>query len=340
MNRVKTGNRSVFNYVFLLLSLLFVAPAHAEVFQCKGDDGVVRFQDRPCHGLEPTMPGSSTTTAVQNKSVGSGKHFFWQASAGKGTLYLLGSIHFGTSEMYPLPRVITNSFKLADTLVVEADVLNVDPVQMAQLVAGKAMYQDGSNLRQHLSQQTWQRLEQVAASLGLPIEMLSMQKPWFASMSLTALALNKLGFSEDKGIDVHFLSLARGKKQVVELEGMQWQLSLFDRLTAEEQVLMLEETLREIEHGKDFFDKMLRFWRAGDGDGIQGLFDEGMMAAEGGERLNKIIMTDRNRSMADTVHELAQKGGSYFVVVGAGHLPGAEGIVALLKQRGYQITQL
>lgn len=340
MSRVKTTHKPLVNYVFLLLGLLLVAPAQAEVYQCKGDDGITRFQDRPCFGLEPTVAESKPTSNAQQTATGPGKHFFWQANAGKGTLYLLGSIHFGTPEMYPLPRVITNSFKQVDTLVVEADVLNIDPMQMAQLVAGKAMYQDGSSLRQHLSQQTWQRLENVATTLGMPVEMLSLQKPWFASMTLTALALNKLGFSEDKGIDVHFLSLARGKKQVIELEGMQWQLSLFDRLTNEEQILMLEETLREIEHGKDFFDKMLKYWRAGDGEGIQGLFDEGMMAAEGGERLNKLIMTDRNRSMTDKLHALAQKGGSYFVVVGAGHLPGREGIVSLLKQRGYQITQL
>lgn len=339
MNRVKAIHKALIH--ILLVGLMVVAmPAQAEVFQCKGDGGVTRFQDQPCIGFEPKLAQSTAASKQQQESAVSGKHFFWQANAGKGTLYLLGSIHFGTSEMYPLPRVITTSFKQADTLVVEADVLNIDPMQMAQLVSGKAMYMDGSNLRQHLSQQTWQRLEQVAASLGMPVEMLSLQKPWFASMTLTALALNKLGFSEDKGIDVHFLSQAKGKKKVIELEGMEWQLSLFDRLTNEDQILMLEETLREIEHGKDFFDKMLKYWRSGDGDGIQSLFDEGMMAAEGGERLNKLIMTDRNTSMADKLHRLAQQGGVYFVVVGAGHLPGKQGIVSLLKQNGYQITQL
>ena len=339
MNRIKVMHVS-FVHILLLGLLVVVAPVQAGVFQCEGNDGIVRFQDQPCVGLEPKFAQSILVSKQQQASKVSGKHFFWQANAGKGTLYLLGSIHFGTPEMYPLPRVMTTSFKRADTLVVEADVLNIDPMQMAQLVSGKAMYMDGSSLRQHLSPQTWQHLEQVAGSLGMPVEMMNLQKPWFASMTLTALALNKLGFSEDKGIDMHFLTQAKGKKKVIELEGMEWQLSLFDRLTNEEQVLMLEETLREIEHGKDFFDKMLQYWRSGDGDGIQSLFDEGMMAAEGGERLNKLIMTDRNRSMADKLHRLAQQGGVYFVVVGAGHLPGKQGIVSLLKQRGYQITQL
>ena len=321
-------------FFVLLLGLLVVAPAQAKVFKCTDDAGVVTFQDRSCAGVDIPVANEAADT---DKAA---KHFLWQAKAGKGTLFLLGSIHFGTPQMYPLPMVMTSSFKKSDTLVVEADIGNVDQVQLAQLLASKAMYQDGMTLRQHLSDKTWQKLEQVAQSMGVPIELLNKQKPWFVSMTLTALALKQLGFSEEKGIDAHFLSLAKGKKKVVELEGMAWQLSLFDQLTAEEQVMMLEESLRELDEGKAFFDKMLRFWSAGNAAGVQSLFDEGMMAEKGGERLNQLIMLDRNKSMSEKLHALAEKGGRYFVVVGAGHLSGAEGIVALLKQRGYQISQL
>ena len=316
----------------LLLGLLFIAPVQAAVFKCADDAGMVRFQDRPCATAELVNVDSE----LDKKA----KHFLWQASAGKGTLFLLGSIHFGTSQMYPLPMVMTSSFNKSDTLVVEADIGNVDQIQLAQLLASKAMYPDGLNLRQHLSAETWQKLEQVAQSMGISVELLNMQKPWFVSMTLTALALKQLGFSEDKGIDAHFLSLAKGKKKVVELEGIAWQLSLFDQLTSAEQVMMLEESLRELDEGKAFFDKMLRFWSAGDAAGIQSMFDEGLMAEDSGERLNQLVMLDRNKSMAEKLHALAEKGGQYFVVVGAGHLSGAEGIVARLKQRGYQINQL
>ena len=334
------GRHSILKLFCLLLGLFFVAPIQAETYQCKDESGTPRFQDHPCDGAVAQPANQTSASSQTHSTTASGKHFLWQASAGNGTLYLLGSIHFGTSDMYPLPMVITSSFKQSDALVVEADILSADPVELAQMVSTKAMYQDGSTLHQYLSAETSARLQQVSVSLGIPVEMLDMQKPWFVSMSLTALALNKLGFSEDMGIDAHFLSLAKGKKKVIELEGMAWQLALFDQLTTEEQVMMLEETLREIEHGKEFFDKMLRYWRAGDGEGVQELFDEGVMSLKDSGRLNQIIMIDRNRSMTDKLHALAQQGGKYFVVVGAGHLPGDQGIVALLKQRGYRIEQL
>lgn len=331
------GRPWIVKFAGLMLGLLLAGYAQAEVFQCRDAGDSVRFQDRPCSGIEAA--GMAAGRPQAEPQADSSKHFFWQASAGKGTLFLLGSIHFGTPQMYPLPMLMTSSFKESDALVVEADVLNADPSQTAQLLAEKAFYRDGSRLRDHLLPQTWQRLEQVAGSFGMPVEMLNMQKPWFVSMSLTTMALKQLGFSEDKGVDGHFLALARGKKKVIELESMAMQLSLFERLTVDEQVMMLEETLREIEHGEAFFDRLLGYWRSGDVDGVQRLFDEGMMNSKAGERLNRIIITERNLRMTEKLHALAERGGRYFVVVGAGHLPGPEGIVALLRRRGYRVSQ-
>ncbi len=319
-------------FLAVLLGVFIAAPVQAQVFKCVDEAGVVTFQDRHCLDAEVAV-GHSTDSETS-------KHFLWQASAGKGTLFLLGSIHFGTPQMYPLPMVMTSSFEVSDTLVVEADINNVDQLQLTQLLASQAMYLDGSNLRQHLSDKTWNKLEQVAQSMAVPIELLNMQKPWLASMTLTVLALKQLGFSEDKGIDAHFLRLAKGKKKIVELEGLVWQLSLFDQLTSEEQVMMLEESMREMDAGKAFFDKMLGYWKVGDAQGIQRMFDEGVMAEGSGSRLNQVLMLDRNKSMTDKLHTLAEKGGRYFVVVGAGHLPGRQGIVEILRRRGYQINQL
>jgi uncharacterized protein YbaP (TraB family) len=267
------------------------------------------------------------------------KHLLWRTEIGSGSVYLLGSIHFGTPEMYPLPAVMISAFNQADALVVEADVLNIDPTQMAQLVADKAMYRDGSSLQQHVSAKTWRDLTKATASLGLPVELLGPQKPWFASMTLTALALNKIGFREDLGIDQHFLQAASGKKKIIELESLAWQLGLFEQLSEQEQVIMLEETLRELDQGKDFFDRMLSAWQAGSASGINDLFAEGLSKDAASEHLNKLIMIDRNRSMAAKIEKMAKQGGRYFVVVGAGHLVGDESIVALLKKWGYQVDQ-
>jgi uncharacterized protein YbaP (TraB family) len=328
-------------FVVLSLLLLTATASAQQVFKCRDEGGAIRFQDRPCSGEAVVSPGSGASGAASPDADGApaGKHYFWQADAGKGTLYLLGSIHFGTDEMYPLPGIMTSLFKQADALVVEADVSNLDPAATARLVAEKAMYRDGTTLQQQLSPELWQHLQAASTKLGMPVELLNMQKPWFVSMTLTALALNKLGYAEDKGIDIHFLSLAKGKKKVIELEGFEWQLSLFDRMTAKEQIKMLEETLGELEQGKAYFDELLAAWQAGDAAAIQKLFDD-EASASGDEKFNRMILTDRNKTMTEKLHAMAEQGGRYFVVVGAGHMSGELGIVARLRQRGYRIKQL
>lgn len=317
--------------LLMLLALLWGVSAQAAgIYRCVDSQGRQLFQDRPCAGEKVSVPAAP---------VDQGRHFLWTATAGKGTLHLLGSIHFGTAEMYPLPAVITGAFGAAETLVVEANILASEPVEMAQLLAGKAFYRDGSTLQQHLRAATWQRLGDAAATLNLPLEMLNQQKPWFVSMTLSALALKRFGYSEELGIDRHFLSQAQGRKKIIELESIEGQLSLFERLTEAEQVAMLEETLRELDDGKVFFERMLRAWKRGDAAGIQALFDEGAVKGPEAERLNQLMIIERNRTMTAALERLASQGGRYFVVVGAGHLSGDEGIIAQLKRHGYQVSQ-
>lgn len=318
-------------WLLMLLTLLWGVTAQAAaIYRCVDSQGRQLFQDRPCVGEKLSAPAAA---------VDQGKHFIWTATAGKGTLHLLGSIHFGAPEIYPLPAVITAAYDGAEALVVEANILASDPAQMAQLLAGKAFYRDGSTLQQHLGAATWRRLGEVAATLNLPLEMLNQQKPWFVSMTLSALALNRFGYSEELGIDRHFLNRAQGRKKIIELESIEGQLSLFERLTEAEQVAMLEETLRELDDGKAFFERMLRAWKRGDAAGIQALFDEAVVRGPEAERLNQLMIIERNRTMTAILERLASQGGRYFVVVGAGHLSGDEGIIAQLKRHGYQVSQ-
>lgn len=314
----------------LLLTLLFSGALQAEIHRCPDGNGGQLFQDRAC-------PGETITTAPSQ--IKSEKQFFWQATAGKGTLYLLGSIHFGVATMYPLPAIMTSTFNRSDALVVEANILDINPESLAQLVAEKAFYRDGDTLKQQLSTATWQRLKEAATTFNISIEMLNQQKPWFVSMTLTALALNRFGYSEELGIDRHFLDQAQGEKKIIELESMEWQLSLFEQLTPQEQVTMLEETLGELKDGKLFFERMLHAWKRGDAAAIQSLLNESALKEPGAKRINQLIIIDRNHSMTQTLEKLAKQGGHYFVVVGAGHLAGDEGIIALLKQHGYRVSQ-
>ncbi|MEK7322696.1 MAG: TraB/GumN family protein [Pseudomonadota bacterium] len=311
----------------------------AAVFKCPEAAGKVLFQDRPCEeNAALTAAKGERPSAIALQSA---RNLVWKASAPGGTVYFMGSIHFGTPEMYPLSPAVTQAFTHADALVVEADVLAVDPQQLAGIVADKAMYQDGSTLQAALPPALWRRLTEITAGMGVPVSLLERQKPWFASMTLTALALRQNGFDEELGVDYHFLKLAnQQRKRVIELESVKQQLDLFDRFSQQEQVVMLEQTLDDIARGPRFLREMLSAWKAGDETRLDDLLNEEYRTTKTAQRMYRILIVDRNALMAGKIADMLRRGGTYFVVVGAGHLVGKESVVNLLRGKGYQLEKL
>lgn len=338
----------------LTAALIGLTPnTYAGVYKCLDSNGGTIFQDRPCSGdlmpaNEALTPPATATAATSNPepaaslpsdSSGNGNYFFWHATSNSSTVYLLGSVHFGREDMYPLPQAVMTAFASAPTLVVEADVSALDPSQALTLLTGKATYTDGGNLQSQLDPQTWQRLTDVSTELGLPAPLLNMQKPWMASMTLTALAVKRMGYSETLGIDMHFLNRARGNKTIVELEGLAWQTELMASLSSSEQILMLNDAIRMVEQGDDYFGRMIATWQRGDTAGLEALMRESFGDTSATAGLTRKILTDRNATMAAKIRDLAQNGTPLFVVVGAAHMIGENGLVAHLQRQGYAIQQ-
>lgn len=350
----------------LLLPLSFsVAPLFAgEVFKCRDAMGRVAFQDSPCHvadheeklsllpasaAIENPVPAEALAEKSRKplaqetpakKTVGS-HNFAWRLTKGKQQGYLMGSIHFGKASMYPLSIVLLNAFKGSDALVVEANVLDADASMMTNTMMSTGLYSDGSMLKEVLSADLWDELSVTSAALGMPVAVLGGMRPWFASMTLTAMALKEIGLDESLGIDRHFLQMAKKtNKPIRELESVQQQLALLSDLSQEVQTAMLKQTLQDIENAEAYFDTMLNAWQAGDALALDQLVvDETMKNAEISE-LNRIMITDRNRSMAAGVDAMLRGGCNCFVVVGAGHFGGEQGMLELLQLKGYRVEQL
>jgi uncharacterized protein YbaP (TraB family) len=269
------------------------------------------------------------------------KHLFWKVSAGAaGTAYLLGSIHFGKPSMYPLDPVIMQAFAKADALVVEINALEMNSTEVTRLFAAKGTYKLGDNLRSNLKPNTWQALKAAVEYFGLPIELFQQQRPWFAALTLSALELRRIGYSESLGIDMYFLKKAQHEKPIIELESFAQQIAIFDQFSSAEEEAFLIETLQEIEQGKDYLQSLLEAWHSGDDQAIDQLMNEGFRASLLLKRVYELLLTQRNQAMTKKVEGLIGSGKTCFVVVGAAHLVGETGIVQLFKDKGYQIEQL
>jgi uncharacterized protein YbaP (TraB family) len=324
-------------WILSLMMLLAAASADAATYKCTDAAGKLTIQDHVC-GPEAVV--QSVDAKVDSAKAIAGHHLLWKVVGPHGTSYLVGSIHFGTPAMYPLPTEMIQAFQSSKALVVETDLTALDPTQMAKIVAAKAMYSDGSTLSKTLPPETWRELDQVMKKFGASAQLLEQQKPWFVSMTLTSLALRLYGFNEELGIDNHFMKLAYKKKPIIELETFQQQLDFLDGLSNAEQEEMLKETFQDIEKGQTFLAETLRAWREGDAQKIDSLMnDELRNGNDSNKHIYQVLVADRNVAMADKLDKLFGKAGSYFVVLGSAHFVGKNGVVALLKAKGYKVEQ-
>lgn len=316
-------------WLLLLLLAPAVVPA-ASIYSCRGANGVTSFQDQPCPDAVPAATSAPRPAATAERP------FLWRTRINGNDVYLLGSIHFGKRDFYPLPAVITDAFQRAPVLAVEANILEVDPMQVAQRLLQDGSYTDGRQLQRVVAPSTWQGLQRAADKLQLPLELLNNQRPWLVAMTLTTAGLQRHGYSEEWGIDRQLLQQARGSKRIIELESVEQQLSLLARLTPAEQEGMLKDALRQLEQNGNYFDTLVGAWRRGDAQALNALMDESWGEADHGARLRQLLIVNRNHAMVGKIEQQARQGG-VFVVVGAAHLVGKDGIVQLLRNKGYRL---
>src|SRR5690348_4739209 len=155
----------------------------------------------------------------------------WKASSPTTTVYLLGSIHAGTRDMYPLPQAIETAFASSKALAVEINIKNVNQAQLLQLVQQYGMYGSDDSLSKHLPKETADALNDFGSKHGLPAIALERMKPWVASITVLALALQQAGEDPALGIDKHFLDEVKQAQRIEELESADFQLKLFSSAT-------------------------------------------------------------------------------------------------------------
>jgi uncharacterized protein YbaP (TraB family) len=278
-------------------------------------------------------------SAIRNVLPQSQKNFLWRVGSGTNTVYLLGSLHFFKKEIYPLNQRIEAAFDQANTLAVEANVNDIAKIDIEKLVES-AMYLAPETLERHVSAETYELIRKETGRLGMPLELINRQKPWFLALVLESLELLRLGFDPNYGIDKYFLSRAAGKKKIVEMESLDYQIDLLSKFSDQEQELFLLYTIKDLHILKQELDKLTQAWKSGDAKGLESIMTRGFAEDSRMPSVYEKLILERNRNMALKIEEFLGNREIYFVVVGAAHLVGKEGVIEILKGRGYLVEQL
>jgi uncharacterized protein len=265
------------------------------------------------------------------------KSFLWRVNSDQNRLYILGSIHLLKKETYPLKKSIEDAFEQTKKLVLEIDLGSANLQKLQQLMLQKSISTDGTMLDQSVSNETYQAVAKRAKELGIDIRVLSPFKPWVIAMTMAAIKLQQLGFEPSLGVDRHLAERAKQTdKPTAGLETAEFQLDLFDRFSAKEQELLLRQSMDEMDHVERNVTAIVQAWKSGDVGAVERHLLVGMRDYP---EIHRKVIDDRNQRWLPQIENLLSRGENALIVVGAAHLVGKNGIIELLKDRGYRVEQ-
>ena len=281
--------------------------------------------------------GASSFVYAQTEATAS-RGLLWKATRNQGVVYLVGSLHMLTKEYYPLGSDLEAAFAESDLLVEEIDLgLLLAPESQMALLRESLLPADQS-LDQVVSSETYALVTERVGRLGLPLEPLRRFKPWGLALTLLGLEWQKAGFDQSLGLDRYFFDRAQGEgMQVQGLETVEFQISRFNEMTADEQDRLLAQTLNEFETQVGAVTELANSWKSGDAETIERIVLHDLKDEPG---LYESLLVERNRNWLPTIEALFDRPRSAFLVVGAAHLVGPDGLVAMLQSKGYTVEQL
>jgi uncharacterized protein YbaP (TraB family) len=295
------------------LSLCASLPAHAQ--------GIASVARPPA----PAQPGPPA------------RGFMWKAERAGKQVWLVRSLHLLTADFYPLPDALEQAFAKSNVLMEEIDAADANDPQFQAMVVSKALNPSGVTLSSQLSRETIAAATAWLARIGISFDSLQAMKPWMVSLTVQTVGLKQLGFDENLGIDKHFADAAkRANKPLEPFETALEQLNFLDGLSAKTQDAMLRESVESNEKEQAEIKTIAAAWRAGDAATMEKLALADMKESP---EVYETLLAGRNRRWIPKIEACSKANASCFVVVGAAHLVGPDGLLAMLKQKGFTVTQ-
>ena len=264
-------------------------------------------------------------------------------------LYLAGSVHALDKSVYPLSPAFQRAFDDSGTLVEEIDLAEGSALGAAPMLLGKGMFQDGQTFDRVVSSDTLALVTERLKDMPMGLDLFRTMKPWMVDLILTAMEVQQAGLDVNLGLDKYFFDKAvAAGKETIALETAESQVDRMDGMPIAVQEQMLRATLRGVgssdvpgadpgrRDGPGALNLIVAAWKRGDVTSM-----ERMLSSEfaGFPAAYQSLIVERNRNWMPQLDACLARRSPCLVVVGAAHLVGPDGLLALLQRKGYRIEQ-
>lgn len=262
----------------------------------------------------------------------------WKVTHGRNTLYLGGTCHVLRPSDFPLPPEYDSAYAAATELVFETELSRMREPATQQLLLKEGLYRDGTTIDKVISPEAWAAVERHCQAMGLPAANLRQFKPWMLTVMITVIELQKLGVT-DEGVDLHLHKRATAdQKQVSGLEAFEEHIGFITSLGRGQESEMVLNTINELHEIPEMFPKLVAAWRKGELAEL-----EELMLREMRQKYPNIyaeLIVKRNQAWLPRLEAMLATKPVEFVLVGAGHLAGEDGLVTALRARGCTVEQI
>ncbi|SHL18847.1 TraB/GumN family protein [Chryseobacterium polytrichastri] len=270
---------------------------------------------------------SATFTTAKAQSTNPENSILWEVSGNGLTKpsYISGTFHTMCSSDFEIKSKVMKALEKSDNFVMEVNY--TDPAEMATM---QKMYQTDKKLSDQLTPAEAKELDKILNDYGTDLKKMDNSSSQ-ALYSLIALKATPCPQTEMKLYEIELLKNAiKSKKKVYGLEKVE------DQLTSINKAYGLKAVIEQLKMGKEYEILLKKMVIAFKNEDVTSLYthfkNDKLMNAE----QEKAMLTDRNNNWAEKMPEIMKKESSFFAVGGA-HLMGKNGVIQLLKSKGYTL---
>lgn len=271
-------------------------------------------------------------------SLASAESSVWRVESDGNTVFLGGTVHLLRASDYPLPEEYAEAYAESGKLFFETDLNSMGDMAVQAKLLQQLSYGDGRTLKTVLNQEAYSALQAYMESIGLPLAMMEKFKPGMIVSTLQVMEFQRIGFTP-QGVDAYFNTLAMGDgKPLGQLETIDDQIGFLSAMGEGNESEFILLSLEDLEDTVEVMDDMIAAWRVGDNQALSELFVADMLN-EAPEIYDSLLKT-RNMNWLPQIEEMLTNDETEFVLVGAAHLVGPDGLLELLEDKGYSVSRL
>jgi hypothetical protein len=335
--------------VALVAAALLAAPLQASAAD-PADAVAVADKCRGINMLAETQAKDPETYAkimAQAAATENSGPLLWKIErAGRSTSYLFGTVHLTDERVTKLSPAVEQALSQSKTVALE--VSDISEKATATVIAQSAplvMFTDGRRLDGLLSGTEYDTVKRIISRSGMPSDLAALFKPWIVTMIMSVSDCERTSIQQGaRVLDMKIAEVGKARGlQVVGLETIPEQLQALAAVPEPQQLDMLRASLKFADRTNDMMETLVQLYlerKISAALPFQiAIAKQVGIGNEAFAGFQEKLLTDRNIKMRATAEPLLEQGG-VFIAIGALHLPGRQGLVALLREAGYTVTPM